>query len=328
MTVVTEDTPAHHLNRRIEREIPHRRFVPGAGWTSHVPNVLRTLMLLYAAFSAVTAIIPSLARALSGVREVMEIVFVPAPPNIAWAALLIIFGSALGRRKRSAWWFLIVLLVLGMVESLSLLSEPDLRIKEGATLVTTVILVAILLIARREFYAIVPRKNVFIALITLIVGFAIAIPLGWALVEALPGSVARSDGLLYAANQVLGGLGTVDTIGVEGRALRPVPFLLGALGTLVYIAFGLALFRTRGNERLITGQDEVDLRVLLHEQGDRDSLGYFATRRDKSVMWSPSRKAAPISFWYLFTDWTEFQPGDQKKGTTAEGGNVLAPSIV
>jgi hypothetical protein len=56
----------------VEREIPRRRFVPGSGWTSHVPNVLRTLMLIYAAFSAITAIFPALARSLSGVREVME----------------------------------------------------------------------------------------------------------------------------------------------------------------------------------------------------------------------------------------------------------------
>ncbi|CAM5688802.1 hypothetical protein SRIMM317S_02208 [Streptomyces rimosus subsp. rimosus] len=33
-------------------------------------------------------------------------------------------------------------------------------------------------------------------------------------------------------------------------------------------------------------------RDLLARQGDRDSLGYFALRRDKSVIWSPSGKAA------------------------------------
>ena len=121
MTAVAEETPAHHLNRRVEREIPRRRFVPGSGWTSHVPNVLRAMMLVVAVFSAVTALFPALARSLSGVRDVIEMIFVPAPPNIAWAALLVIFGSALGKRKRSAWWFLTVLLVLGMVESVSLL---------------------------------------------------------------------------------------------------------------------------------------------------------------------------------------------------------------
>jgi lysylphosphatidylglycerol synthetase-like protein (DUF2156 family) len=87
-------------------------------------------------------------------------VFVPAPPNIAWAALLVIFGSALGKRKRSAWWFLVIILVLGMVESVGLLAtESDLRVIESATLVTTAILVVVLLMARKEFYAIVPRRT-------------------------------------------------------------------------------------------------------------------------------------------------------------------------
>jgi len=293
MTLAAEATPANELNRRIEPQIPRRRFVPGDGWTRHVPDVLRTLFLLVAAFSVITAVFPALSHRLSTVREVIATVFVPAPPNIAWAALLLIFASALGKRKRSAWWFVVIILALGMLESALLLStEPTGRTKEIVTLVTSLVLFVVLLLARKEFFAIVPRRNIPVALVTLIVGFAVAIPLGWAMVEALPGSVPRSDGIAYAANQVLGGLGEAETIGVEGRATRPVPFLLGTLGTLVYVAFGLALFRTRGNDRRITGQDEVDLRLLLHDHGDRDSLAYFATRRDKSVVWSPSHKAA------------------------------------
>jgi lysyl-tRNA synthetase class 2 len=284
---------AQALNRRVATDIPRRRYVPGEGWTSHVPNVLRALLLSVAGFSAVTALFPGLARGLSGVREIIEILLVPAPPNIAWAALLVIFGSALGKRKRSAWWFLIIILTLGMLVSvLMLFDDPDTRTVEAATLASSVILFLVLLVSRREFFAIVPRRNVALAIVTLLVGFAIAVPLGWAMVEALPGSVARSDAWGYSINQVLGGLGEEATTGISGRATRPVPFLLGGLGTLVYVAFGLALFRTRGKQRMITGEDEVALRRLLHDHADRDSLAYFATRRDKSVMWSPSGKAA------------------------------------
>ncbi|HQR80483.1 MAG TPA: bifunctional lysylphosphatidylglycerol synthetase/lysine--tRNA ligase LysX, partial [Actinomycetota bacterium] len=293
MTAVAESTLASDLNRRIEPEIPRRRFVPGEGWTSRVPNVLRGLLLAVAAFSVVTALLPPLAHSLRGVRTVIETLLVPAPPNLAWAALLVIFGSALGKRKRSAWWFVVIILVLGIVESsLILFVVTGLQTRQMVTLASSLVLLVILLLSRRQFFAIVPRRNIAMALLTLVVGFAIAIPIGWLLVEALPGSVPRSDAIAYAANQVLGGLGSQEATGIEGRATRPVPFLLGGLGTLVYVAFGLALFRTRGKERMITGQDEVDLRVLLHDHADRDSLAYFATRRDKSVMWSPSRKAA------------------------------------
>jgi lysyl-tRNA synthetase class 2 len=39
-------------------------------------------------------------------------------------------------------------------------------------------------------------------------------------------------------------------------------------------------------------EDETLLRELLAKQGHRDSLGYFALRRDKSVLWSATGKAA------------------------------------
>lgn len=293
MTLAPEVTPAQELNERVNAEIPRRRYVPGNGWTAHVPNVLRTLLLLVAIFSALTAIFPALARGLHNVREVIEMLFVPAPPNIAWAALLVIFGSALGKRKRSAWWFMLIILTLGMVDTVTLLfTEPDVRTKEAITLATSVILFVILILARREFFAVVRRRNVIIAIATLVIGFVIVIPIGWALVQALPGSVPRADALPYALLQEIGGLGDPANTGITGRATRPVPFVLGALGTLVYVAFGLALFRTYTYDKRITGEDEVALRQLVHEHGDRDSLAYFASRRDKSVKWSPSGKAA------------------------------------
>src|SRR5215218_174403 len=43
---------------------------------------------------------------------------------------------------------------------------------------------------------------------------------------------------------------------------------------------------------------------------------------------SPPRKAPPGSTWYFETDCTEFQPGDQKKGTKGDGGMPLKPSMV
>lgn len=293
MTLAAEVTPAQELNQRVSAEIPRRRYVPGDGWTSHVPNVLRSLLLVVALFSAVTAVFPYLARQLHGVREVIEMLFVPAPPNLAWAALLAIFGSALGKRKRSAWLFLLIILAFGMAEAVTLLiTQPEIRVKEVVTLATSLLLFVVLILARNEFFAVVRRRNIIIAILTLLVGFAIAIPIGWALVQALPGSLPRTDALPYTILQEIGGLGDPENTGIVGRATRPVPFLLGTLGTLVYVAFGFALFRTMSNDRPSTGEDEVELRTLLHDHGDRDSLAYFATRRDKNVVWSPSKKSA------------------------------------
>lgn len=42
----------------------------------------------------------------------------------------------------------------------------------------------------------------------------------------------------------------------------------------------------------LSAEDEEGLLQLLNEFGGRDSLGYFALREDKSVLWSTTRKAA------------------------------------
>ena len=41
-----------------------------------------------------------------------------------------------------------------------------------------------------------------------------------------------------------------------------------------------------------TGEDEFAIRALLEAYGKNDSLGYFATRRDKSVVFAPNGRAA------------------------------------
>ena len=80
-----------------------------------------------------------------------------------------------------------------------------------------------------------------------------------------------------------------------GRA-RPVPaaptgsssplwvrFLVGVLGAVVILCGGLLLFRPPKATHFLTAADDARVRTLLRDYGDLDSLGYFATRRDKSV---------------------------------------------
>ena len=43
---------------------------------------------------------------------------------------------------------------------------------------------------------------------------------------------------------------------------------------------------------LLSPDQEAALRAVLARHGRHDSLGYFALRRDKSVVWSRTRKAA------------------------------------
>jgi lysyl-tRNA synthetase class 2 len=64
------------------------------------------------------------------------------------------------------------------------------------------------------------------------------------------------------------------------------------LSTVLVLAVFYAAFRSRRAVDPLTEDDEKRLRALLERQGERDSLGYFALRREKSVVWSPTGKAA------------------------------------
>ena len=54
----------------------------------------------------------------------------------------------------------------------------------------------------------------------------------------------------------------------------------------------IVLFQSQRAENALTGEDESAIRGLLELYGKNDSLGYFATRRDKAVVFAPNGRAA------------------------------------
>ena len=67
---------------------------------------------------------------------------------------------------------------------------------------------------------------------------------------------------------------------------------LFGFGLFAVVLAILLVLRPQEPIATLSEDDEQRLRTLLAKQGDRDSLGYFATRRDKAVVWSPTGKAA------------------------------------
>lgn len=68
--------------------------------------------------------------------------------------------------------------------------------------------------------------------------------------------------------------------------------LLGLFGALALMVAAIVLFQSQRAENALTGEDESAIRGLLELYGKNDSLGYFATRRDKAVVFAPSGRAA------------------------------------
>ena len=67
--------------------------------------------------------------------------------------------------------------------------------------------------------------------------------------------------------------------------------LTSALGLFTLVVTVYLLLRPARPQARLGEADKARIRELLARHGDRDSLGYFALRGDKSVIWSPAGKA-------------------------------------
>ena len=61
-----------------------------------------------------------------------------------------------------------------------------------------------------------------------------------------------------------------------------VDIIINVMGTLLFLLVLFVAFRSPRGRELLGARDEERLRALLGKYGDRDSLGYFALRRDKA----------------------------------------------
>jgi lysyl-tRNA synthetase class 2 len=181
----------------------------------------------------------------------------------------------------------------GMGDELSDLHLPLHGPAAAATnLVITALLASVLWLGRNQFRARVQKASLPKALATLGVLLTAFTLTGWGLVELFPGSLRSGPAeLAYAARLVLGGAFRFD-VGRHGRAPGWVNLVLGTFGAIALFA---ALFVLLRSQRVIAALDldeERAVRRLLAEHGERDSLGYFATRRDKEVILSATGRAA------------------------------------
>ena len=90
----------------------------------------------------------------------------------------------------------------------------------------------------------------------------------------------------------MGAFAGADSSSFTGHPHVFVNALLGLFGALALMAAAIVLFRSQRAENALTGEDESAIRGLLELFGKNDSLGYFATRRDKSVVFAPNGRAA------------------------------------
>ena len=262
-------------------------WVPAAsGWTV---GIIATLSLI-------ASVSPGIRWLIKEPREfVNDYIFNFPDTSFAWAFVLALLAAALAAGKRIAWWILVGYMIAATAWNIGgLITSPKVvmdDIGEVIGLVFHVAAILVLVLARKQFWAKVRRAALVKAVATLIASMAVGMLIGWALLELFPGTLAREDRFLYALNRVSAFAGAASD-SFSGHPHVFVNALLGLFGALALMVTAIVLFRSQRADNALTGEDESAIRGLLELFGKNDSLGYFATRRDKAVVFAPNGRAA------------------------------------
>ena len=199
--------------------------------------------------------------------------------------MLLMLAHGLRRRKQRAWQAVTALLAFDIGIHLF-------HLRRVPTAVIALILLLALLYFHDEFYAEGDPRTRWRAL-QVFVGLALAdIGIGLAYI-ILGRGLAADYSLRQRVVEVVYGL-----VGVSGP-VHWAPesrgdlfnFLTSALGLFTLVVTVYMFLRPAEPAARLGAADAARIRELLARHGDRDTLGYFALRHDKSVIWSPTRKA-------------------------------------
>ncbi|MDX3761520.1 MULTISPECIES: phosphatidylglycerol lysyltransferase domain-containing protein [Streptomyces] len=202
------------------------------------------------------------------------------------------------RRKRAAWILNFVLSGLFLMLFAVAMTFPEIRqyAQNWVSIALTAAFVVSLVVGRREFYAKGDRSNPKLAAAVAVGGLLVASLLA-ALLVTVTNSAQDAYRSTFWDRWRYGALRLVSVAADDSRfrgleIANWVNVTINVLSTLLVLAVFYAAFRSRRAVDPLTEDDEKRLRTLLDRHGDRDSLGYFALRQEKSVIWSPTGKAA------------------------------------
>ncbi|NNH73993.1 bifunctional lysylphosphatidylglycerol synthetase/lysine--tRNA ligase LysX [Nocardia uniformis] len=269
-------------------EVPHR----GHGRFGEVPHITGFVLGVFAVFCGLWSISPGLRYLTSGLRHYIDIYYFDAPDtSLVWALMVGLLAGATASRKRIAWWVLVgYMAVYALANWLDFIGERDYHAL--AALIVHCTVIAVLIAAWPEFYTRVRSGAARRALGVLAGGLALGCVVGWGLVELFPGSLPGGvQRPLWSVSRVTATI-LVSNENFDGHPPHFVNLLLGLFGAAALVAAVVVLFRSQRAANALTGIDESALRGLLKSSDVEDSLGYFATRRDKAVVFAPSGKAA------------------------------------
>jgi lysyl-tRNA synthetase class 2 len=261
--------------------------LPGILTANRVPRLLGRFTYLIGLLDLLTGLLHSWRVRLHDLTEVLPgaLSAAAAAATVVSGILLIVLGHSLKRRKVRAWRAAVALLAVSVVLH-AVKFEP---VAGGVSALG----LALLLIYRGEFRALGDPSTRWRAVRTSVVLFAVSVAAGAAVIWLNRHYIVGGwPGLSPLAQEILWGL-----VGANGPVTftrdRPgdiVGSLLLALGMMTILTTAYLALRPPEPRPELTKDDDARLRELMTRHAD--SLAYFNTRHDKSVIWSPTGKSA------------------------------------
>ena len=274
-----------------------------------LPFLVSRLFFIGAIVLVAQALLPGVYW-ISSVVDAYSTLFIPIDGGtIGFAIFLIILGGALARRKQAGWviamvifslsllgdLFLVGVLVWGVMTEQADYPSLPLLARFGFNLAALGSLTACMVVYRAEFTARRQPGSARKALITLLVGLAVTFGVAMLLVTVFPNELVGPRGrLVWIAKRLEQAAFGPDTNFVP----QPVSVPPSWINTVVGLLFGLtllaaivALMRSQRRASVMSAEDEPRVRALVAESPE-DSLAYFATRRDKSVVFAANGRSA------------------------------------
>ena len=268
--------------------LPGRCPPNGAKRLTWIPAVASLLAFLIGISDVLAVFKPGLHEKLHKVNAVVPgtLTNVTRTSDVIIGLLLLMLARGLRRRKRRAWQAVLALLAFDIV--VHFMHFPRVVPVSG---VVAIVLLAVLLYRHEDFYAVGdPRtRRTVVQVFAGLVVMDFAIGLGYLALGPLAGSYPVPQRLLDVLQELVGVYGPVQWASDPRGDLYHL--LTSTLGAFTLVATIYVFLRSAQPRARLAATDAVKIRALLDRHGDRDSLGYFALRDDKSVIWSPSGKS-------------------------------------
>lgn len=294
------------------------------------PKKIQTQSSLLSYFvSTIAGLLPVLV-ALVGVHYIVETVFPPyhrlitrfllrshyllisPSSHFSLGVALLIIAGALGYRKRIGWLALLGIVLLALLDLIFLyLSLSDYSALAHKTLphtpifqinyttsrnalisniIVLAVVLACVLVTYKRFNTTVRKGNILYALTTLIGGLLLVSLLGIVFFKHDYQSINNFSLFKMSFRHSLGF--SLPQVQSPSTILALKNKLIGVATATVYIISLIVLMRSQKSVNAMTPSDETVVRRLNSIYGKQDSLAYYATRRDKAIVWAPNALSA------------------------------------